>query len=152
DVPGRIVPDQKQGRLALGGEFLTAPIQERDGQVAERTSVDETEPDLVRGVRGADEQTVGGQRFGVGIVLGDGLFDQTQGLLVGRPSRHLRMSRATPPSLIFEAQRPTRMRLQQTDQTVARPFFRAYAGSGEVIHSLARFQRTPKRTKVTRTV
>ncbi len=40
----------------------------------------------------------------------------------------------------------------QVDQSVAELFFRAYSGSGLVIHCLARFQRIPKRSSVARTV
>src|SRR5262249_39460144 len=58
----------------------------------------------------------------------------------------------TPPRLVLEAHRPGRMGRQEADQAVARPVLRAYAGSGEVIHSFARFQRTSERARVARMV
>lgn len=77
---------------------------------------------------------------------------QALGLVVGRPGRHLGMNFATLPDLLFEAQRPTWLALKEANQTVARSFFRAYAGSGDVARSLIRFHRTPNRAKVARTV
>src|ERR687886_214167 len=63
-----------------------------------------------------------------------------------------RVRQAASPHLVFEANRPLGMGAGQTNQAVAGALFRAYAGSGLVIQSLARCQRTPRRTSVARMV
>src|SRR5262245_60547126 len=95
-------------------------------------------PSSVGESNGPDAASLGG-------VLGDRLLDQAQGLVRRRPGVHRRRGRPTPPRLVLEAHRPGRMGRQEADQAVARPVLRAYAGSGEVIHSFARFQRTSER-------
>src|SRR5438876_5623377 len=62
------------------------------------------------------------------------------------------LRQATPPRLVLEPEGPGRVSCRQLDQTVAGPFFRAYAGSGLVSQCLARFQPTPRRFKVARIV
>jgi hypothetical protein len=65
-------------------------------------------------------------------------------LAVG-PGMQLGPRQSTPPDLVLEAEHPVGVPLGQADQAVARPFFRRYAGSGLVIHRLARFQPIPIR-------
>ena len=53
---------------------------------------------------------------------------------------------------VLNAQGVFRLACGQLDQPVMVSFFHAYAGSGLVIHCLARFRRTPRRCKAVRTV
>src|SRR5579862_6404578 len=152
DLPGGVVPDQEQDGLALRFELGAAPAQERGRHRAERPAVDEAQPGLLGRVHRADQEPVGGQGLGVRIVLGDGLLDQAQGRIGRRPSMHRGRGGPPPPGLVLEAQGPGRVRRQEADQAIARPFFRAYAGSGLVIHSLARCQRISRRARVARMV
>ena len=149
DVPGGVVPDQEQRLLAVGVELAAAPVQVVDGDGADRPAIDEAQPHLVGGVLvgrvGAQQQAVAGQRLGVRVVLRDRLFDQPQSVILLDPGVEAGSSQTAPPDLILEAQDPGRMARGQADQAVARTFFRAYSGSGLVIHCLARFQRTPRR-------
>src|SRR4051812_41072508 len=62
-----------------------------------------------------------------------------------------RRATPTPPDLVLEPEDPVGVSLGQADQPVARPFFRRYAGSGLVIHRLARFQPIPIRISAWRT-
>src|SRR5258706_2235227 len=149
DVPGGIVPDQQQRRLAGGVELAAAPVQVVDGDGADRPTVNESEPHLVGGRRvgrvRAHQQPVAGQRLGVRIVLRDRLFDQPELVIRLDPGLKAGPRQPTPPDLVLKAQGPGRMRRGQADQAVAPTFFRAYSGSGLVIHCLARRQRTPRR-------
>src|ERR1043165_6165591 len=43
DVPGGVIPDQQQRRLAFGGQLLTDPAQEVLGDLADRATVHETQ-------------------------------------------------------------------------------------------------------------
>ena len=81
---------------------------------------------------------------GLPVPNGTRLFDQPQAVILLDPGVQAGPGQATPPDLVLEAQGPGRMARGQADQAVARTFFRAYSGSGLVIHCLARFQRTPE--------
>jgi hypothetical protein len=89
DVPGGVVPDQQQGRLAVCLESAAAPGQELGGDRADRAAVDEAQPDPLLPAaarRGRpDQQAVAGQRLRIGVVLGDCLLDQAQRPVVGGP-------------------------------------------------------------------
>src|SRR4051812_34568780 len=149
DVPGGVVPDQEQGLLAVRAELAAAPVQVVDGHGADGPAIDEPEPHPVGGVLlgrvGAQQQAVAGQRLGVRVVLRDRLLDQPHVAILLDPGVEPGSSQAAPPDLVLEAQGPGRMTCGQADQAIARTFFRAYSGSGLVIHCLARFQRTPRR-------
>src|SRR6266496_2907339 len=126
DVPGRIVPDQEEGLHPVRLELAAAPVQGGDRDGADRSPIDEPQPHLVSSVRSG---RVGAQ----------------QQVVLLSPDLEAGPGQTTPPDLILEAQGPGRMARGQTDQAVACTFFRAYSGSGLVIHCLARFQRTPRR-------
>src|SRR4051794_11520352 len=149
DVPGGIVPDHEERLLAGGLELAAAPVQVVDGDGAHRAAIDEAQPHLVGGILcggvGAQQQAVAGQRLGVRVVLGDRLFDQPQPVVLLDPGPEAGPGQPTPPDLVLEPQDPGRVARGQADQAVARTFFRAYSGSGLVIHCLARFQRTSRR-------
>jgi hypothetical protein len=74
-----------------------------------------------------------------------GLFHQAEGLVVA-PGMPVGLSLATPPHVIFEAQRQVWMGGGQPYQPVPAVFFRSYAGSGLTIQCLARCQLPPRRT------
>src|SRR6266536_1102921 len=149
DVPGRIVPDQEEGLHPVRLELAAAPVQVVDRDGADGLPIDEAQPQLVTGRLvgrvSAQQQAIASQRLGVRVVLRDRLFDQPQPLVLLSPGPEAGPSQTTPPDLILEAQGPGRMARGQANQAVARTFFRAYSGSGLVIHCLARFQRTPRR-------
>src|SRR5712692_8143935 len=60
------------------------------------------------------------------------------------------LGQPAPPDVVATAQRPRGLGHGPLDQPVAAFFFRVEAGSGLVIHCLARFQATPKRRRATR--
>ncbi len=107
-------------------------------------AVDEAQPDRFLLAGAPQQHAVAGQGFGVGIVFGDRLFHQAQRLVRLGPGVQEWLGQPAPPHLIGKAQRPVRVRCGQRDQTVAAPFFRAYSGSGLVIHCLARSQLRPQ--------
>src|SRR5918995_692051 len=156
DMPGGVVPDQEQGPLADGSQLATAPLQELAGHVADRAPVHKPQPArLVPGaarLSPAGQEPIAGQCLRIRVIGRDRLFDQVQGLIGLGPTLEGRARQATPPHLVLEPQGPVRVGGCQADQAVARAFFRAYSGSGLVIHSLARFQRTPSRPRVARIV
>src|SRR5215212_4625346 len=149
DVPGGVVPDHQERLLAGGLELAATPVQVVDGHRADGAAVDEAQPHpvggILRGRVGAQQQAVAGQRLGVRVVLGDRLFDQPQPVVLLDPGPEAGPSQPAPPDLVLEPQDPGRMARRQANQAVARTFFRAYSGSGLVIHRLARFHRTSRR-------
>lgn len=100
----------------------------------------------------ANQEAIAGEGLGVRIVSRDRLLHHTQGLTRLGPGMQVGLGHPAPPDLIFEAQCPIRMVVSQANQPIPSPFFRAYPGSGLVIHFLARCHRTPRRAKVARMV
>src|SRR5207244_4322677 len=104
---------QEPVRLALLEQALTAPVQELGGESAHRSSFDKTQPDLVplRIIWGSllPQHAITSQRFGVGISLLPGLFDEADGVIRVLPSMHARQGKAAPPDLIQEANGPGRL-------------------------------------------
>jgi hypothetical protein len=139
-TPSTVVPNQQQRRHAPGCKPLAAIGQELGGDHAHGTSIDKPQPEFVYGWQ---EQAVGGQGLGIGIMRGDRLFDEPDWLI--RPGLERRLLHARPPGLIAEAECPVGMPCSQPDQPVASPFFRSYSRSGLVIQRLARFQEVPNR-------
>src|SRR5919106_2282259 len=156
DVPGGIVPHQEESLFAQGLQFATGPAQKLGGHPTDGTTIDKPQPYFLlrRRFRGhpTHQQPIAGQGLGVRVVLGDRLLYQPQGLTSLGPGVQAGPGQAAKPGLVLEAQGPVRMGGRQAAQPVARPFFRAYAGSGLVIHFLARCQRTPRRARVARMV
>src|SRR5918996_4157 len=155
NVPGGIVPHQEQRFLTQSFQLATDPGQERDRHPADGTTLHKAQPDLLGwGVSGppAHQQPITSQGFGVRVILGHRLLYQRQRLASLGPGVHPGASQPAEPTLILEAQGPVRMGGRQENQPISGPFFRAYAGSGLVIHSLARCQRVPRRARVARMV
>src|SRR5215510_152430 len=150
-MPGGIIPNQGQHMLAEGLDFVAQPGQEILGEGADRPPVHKAQPDLL-GFIFAHQEAVTSQRFGLLVRGGFNLLNQAQGLFLLCPGIQLGLLKTTPPRFIFKAQHPVRMSQRQADQPVACVFLRAYAGSGLVIQSLARCQRTPSRSRAIRTV
>lgn len=154
-VPRDIVPDHDQSGLAHLFQLLAAPGQIVDSDGANRAPLHKAQPDLFwQGFRGSwtrNQQAITSQRLGVRIVLGHGLLNQTQRFPFCCPSVHVRLRDPAPPDFILKADGIFRVMRYQFNQTVSVSFFRTYAGSGLVIHCLARFQRTPNRCNAVRT-
>src|SRR5215212_2222581 len=149
DVPGSVVPDQHPNPLARRLKLLAAPRKEAGGYGAHGPPIHKAQPYLLE-LRHIEP--VAGDSLRIGVVLGDRLFDEAQGLSCIAPTVEGRSGQATPPGLVQETYDPLRAAFGQAHQSVAPPFFLWYSGAGEVIHLLARSQRTPKRANVARTV
>ena len=80
------------------------------------------------------------------------LLDQTHALIVVSPGVQIGLRYPTPPRFVLKAEGVFGMQASQFDQSVSVSFFRAYTGSVLVIQRFARFQRTPMRLSVARTV
>src|SRR5579864_9168 len=155
DVPGGIVPHHEQRALVPCGQGFTTPGQELRGHGTDGLAVHEAQPHFLahrHAFTQANQQAVAGQRHRIRVIFGDRLFNQPQRLIGRGPAVQHGLGHATPPGLVLEAHGPLRVDSRQADQTVARPFFRAYSGSGLVIQCLARRQPTPRRASVARIV
>src|ERR671910_1696631 len=149
DVPGSVVPDQHPYTLACRLKLSAAPRKEAGGYGAHGPPIRETHPHLLEL---GHIKPVAGDGLRIGIILGDRLFDEVQGLACFAPAIEGRPRQPAEPALVQETYDPLRRTFGQAHQSVAPPFFRAYSGSGEAIHLLARSQRTPIRASVARTV
>ena len=143
-MPRGIVPDQDPGRLTFRLQPRTGPGQELGGEGRDGAVLDKAQPDVLR--VGA-HHAVTGQRFGLGIVLVGGPFEQTQGLLLA-PRVQVGLRQARPPDFIHIPHHPGGLRLRPATQPVPPLFFRWYAGSGLVIQSRARRHFTPRRNNL----
>src|SRR5258708_18677165 len=153
DMPGGVIPDQHPHAGACRMQSGAAPRQELLGDGAHRLAIDEAQPHALLLAPLAQQHAIAGQRLRVGIGLGKLLLDQAQGAIGGVcPAVQLGASQPAPPGLIGEAQHPIGLLSRQSNQAVALPFFRAYAGSGLVIQCLARSQLIPSRSSACRMV
>src|SRR5215210_3126861 len=150
-VPGSVVPDQNPHLLAPRIEPSGAPREEPGAYPAYRTPLHKAYPRLFK-LRHI-EPIAGDGLPGVGIIFGDRVLDEAQGLALFAEGVQGGRSHPTPPALILVADGPSlSVVVGQLDQSVAHPFFLSYSGSGEVIQRLARCQRTPMRANVARMV
>ena len=128
-VPRRVIPHQQQRGLAQSGQLGADPGQAGDGHRTHRAVGHEAQPHVLlahaRDSPLLHQQPITSQGFGVGIGARHGLLDERQGLLRGGPGVQRGLRQATPPCLIFKAQRPLRMACGQVNQAVAGFFFRA---------------------------
>ena len=127
DVPGGVIPNHDQDRLAQHGQLRTAPGQVLGGDWANRTVGNEAQPDLFgqgcRRGRTRDQQPVAGQRLGVGVISRRRLFHQTQHRVLLTPGTYVRLCHPAPPHFILETQDVFWMVCGQFDQPVAGAFF-----------------------------
>ncbi|MDQ3831291.1 MAG: hypothetical protein M3361_18735 [Candidatus Tectomicrobia bacterium] len=151
--PGGVVPEQHQGRQALGGEWGRAPRQHIDGPGTHRAPGHTPEPQPVGLLWSRPpQQAITGQRLGLGIVRRWGAL-RPCGLGLGvRPTMWGGLGQPTPPAVVTTAERPRRLGQRPLDQLVAPWFCRADAGSGLVLPGLARCQATPHRRRARRIV
>src|SRR5918994_4359618 len=77
DVPGSVVPDQHPYPLACRLELLSAPRKEAGSYPAHGAAIYKAHPHLLE-LRHIEP--VAGDGFGIGVVFGDRLFDEAQGL------------------------------------------------------------------------
>lgn len=147
-MPRGIVPDQNPGRLTFRVQPGTGPGQELGGESRDGTVLDKAQPDVVRI---GPHHAVTGQRFGLGIVLVGGPFEQAQGLLLA-PRVQVGLRQPRPPDFIDIPHHPGGLRLRPATQPVPPLFFRWYAGSGLVIQWRARRHFTPRRRRAWRIV
>src|SRR5215207_5340740 len=151
DVPGSVVPDEQQNLLADPFELLQAPLKELGRYGTEGSSVHEPQPRLIEL---GQVESIAGDGFGLGVVLGDRPLNEAKWLALLSPTAQGGQSYSAPPALVTETHRPGfRIRASHFHQSVAPSFFLSYKGSGEVIHRLARIHLTPRRrAKVARMV
>src|SRR4051794_15155497 len=147
-VPAGVVPHQDQDLLAGLRQLLRAPRKEARSYPAHRSPLDEPQPRPL--VEFGQVQPIAGDGLRIWVVFGDRALLQAQRFAVLAPSVQRGKGQSAPPRLVLETHHPPRIALGETDQPVAAPFFRAYSGSGLVIHRLARSHRTPIRSKVAR--
>src|SRR5919106_1664703 len=156
DVPGGIVPHQEQRLFAQRLQLATNPLQESEGHPTDGATLHKAQPHFLLGWGGsglpAHHKPIAGQGFGARVILGQGLLHQPPRHSSIGPGVQAGLGQPAKPGLILKAQGPVRLGGRQADQPVSGPFFRVYAGSGLVIHALARCQRTPRRSRVARMV
>jgi hypothetical protein len=121
DVPGGVVPDQRQDPDALGRELLGGPGEEGAGQRADRSPVDEAQQ---RPLACRQPQAVAGQGLRLRIGAIRGVQAKAQGL-ARRPGMQRRLRQAGEPDLVLKAERPVWPALRLPDQAVAATFLRA---------------------------
>lgn len=115
EMPGGVIPDQKQRPFALRRKGAQQPGPKGTGDAAERTALHKAYLHLVQR---RDVKSVTGDCLAVRIVFRDVLLDLLQRSLVA-PGVHRRLPFAAPPSLIFKAQHDVAVGVRQPDQAVA---------------------------------
>src|ERR687897_63309 len=142
-MPRSVVPDEQQNLLAHLFELLQAPLEKLSRYGRNRSSVYEAHPHV--GDLGQVE-SVAAYGLRLGIIFCDRPLDEAQRVALLAPGVECGKRQAAPPAFVLEADGPGAGVLGgHFHQSVAPPFFRSYRGSGEVIHRLARIQRTPSR-------
>src|SRR5215212_9316368 len=120
DVPGSVLPDQYPNPLTHRLEHLAAPRKEAGGYGAHGALIHEAQSYLLE-LRHIE--SVAGDGLRIGVVLGNRLFDEAQGLSCIAPTVEGRSGQPTPPCLVQETYDPLGAAFGQTDQSVAPPFF-----------------------------
>src|ERR671913_981674 len=117
DVPARVVPDEHQHFLARRLELFGAPRKEPPRYTAHGPAVDEPQPHLAADL--GQVEPVAGDRFGIGVVLGDRLLDHTMGLSPLGEAAEGRQGHPAPPALVLKAYGPLRVPVGHLHQSVA---------------------------------
>jgi hypothetical protein len=121
-VPGGVIPDQQQRGEALSCELGRAPRQKIDGHGTHGAPCHRPEPPLVWLLRSRPhQQSITGQRLGIGIVRRCSQRLQLEGDLCVCPAMLVGLGEPAPPDFIAKAQRPHGLGHGQRDQAVA-PF------------------------------
>ena len=151
-MPAGVVPDEHPHFLAEHFEFLGAPIEKPSSYPAHWPAIDEPQPRLLKL---GDIQPVAREGLRrMGVVFGNRPLNETQRLpLLGEALK----GREEPPCCSTSTrprspQPSSRGRSRPSSSAGCAAFFLSYSGSGEVIHRLARCQRTPIRSRVARIV
>jgi hypothetical protein len=106
-VPRGVIPDQHQSSLPACRQSIAAVGQERSGQRTDRATITETQQQFIRLLLGrAQQQTVTGERLGIGDVGCDRLLDEPQWLI--GPSMERRLPHAGPVRSQLRSQVPNR--------------------------------------------
>src|SRR5215213_10105833 len=120
-VPGSVVPDQHPNSLAGRLELLRAPPKKAGRYGAYRAAVHEAQPHL--GIELRQVEPITGNGLRIGIIFGDRLLDEAQGLARMAPAVKGRSSQPAEPGLVQETHDPLGAAFGQADQPVAPPFF-----------------------------
>src|SRR3712207_6426142 len=120
DLPACIVPDQKHNLLANSFELLATPLKELGRHSTDGPAIHEAQPRLIK-LR--QVEPVAGDGFGLGIVFGDRLLEETQRLSLLGPATQGRQSQPAPPTLILKAYCPLGVGRSHLHQSVAASFF-----------------------------
>ena len=127
DVPGGIVPNHDQCGLVQFFQLLAAPSQVLDGDGTKRAVLNKAQPDLFwqgfERSRTRYQQAIAGQRLGVQISRGHGLFNQTQRFALCSPGMQAGLSYPTPPDFILKTQGVFRRVLGEFNQSITVSFF-----------------------------
>ena len=127
DVPGSIIPDQSQDTFIHRFQLGTAPFKKLNRDIADRTSIHETQQDFLVGLsvflRPPQQQPITGQGFGIRVIFSFRLFNQAQWLVRVDPRRQMGLGKTAPPHFIAETLHPIWIRFAQTNQPIPRVFF-----------------------------
>lgn len=141
EVPRGIIPDHQQRGLPFSCQLPQDPVEKFRRQTRYGPATNKPQPNLFPI---SSQQPITANCLGVWISLINRLLYEPQRFCFS-PTVHRRLSKTTPPDFISISQNPLRVLFGQSDQAVPRLFLRAYAGSGLVIQSRARFQLIPRR-------
>jgi hypothetical protein len=116
DVPGSVVPDQYPNLLARRLKLLAASRKKADSYPAHGAAIHEPQPHLLQSWH---IEPVAGDGLRIGIILGDRLFDEAQGLARFAPAVEGRPRQPAEPGLVQETYHPLGATFGQAHQSVA---------------------------------
>ena len=141
EVPRSIIPDNQQSFLPFFGQLPQHPVEKLCRKTRYGPTTNKPQPNLFD-IR--SQQPITAPSLGVGIRLIRSLLYEPQRFCLS-PTVQRRLSKTTSPDFIYISQHPFWVLCGQADQSVLGLFLRAYAGSGLVIQSRARFHLIPRR-------
>src|SRR5215213_273920 len=107
--------------VSLSAQGLRAPPKKAGRYGAYRAAVHEAQPHL--GIELRQVEPITGNGLRIGIIFGDRLLDEAQGLARMAPAVKGRSSQPAEPGLVQETHDPLGAAFGQADQPVAPPFF-----------------------------